>query len=54
MSTSDNIGDLIRQNHEYRKEIERALIEGEKSGISARSVREISADTRLKIDNPRI
>jgi antitoxin ParD1/3/4 len=53
-SASDYIGELIREDQEYRQEIERALIEGEKSGISTRSVREIIEDTQLKIDNGQI
>jgi antitoxin ParD1/3/4 len=48
-NASDYVRDLIRRDQENRAALERALVEGEKSGISRRSVREIAADTRAKL-----
>jgi antitoxin ParD1/3/4 len=48
---SDYVSDLIRQDRERREALVRALIEGEESGESERSVRQIVADTKSKIGN---
>jgi antitoxin ParD1/3/4 len=49
-NASDYVRDLIRRDQEKREMLVRALIEGEESGISPRTMREIAADTRLKLD----
>jgi antitoxin ParD1/3/4 len=43
-NASDYIRDLIRDDRERRKRLVRALVEGEQSGLSRRSVRDIIAD----------
>lgn len=49
-NASDYVRDLIRRDQERREALVQALIEGEQSGVSRRSVREIAADTRAKLD----
>lgn len=49
-NASDYVRDLIRRDQEKRDALVRALIEGEESGTSRRSVRDIAADTRAKLD----
>jgi len=49
-NASDYVRDLIRRDQEKRDALVRALIEGEESGTSRRSVRDIAADTRTKLD----
>jgi antitoxin ParD1/3/4 len=49
-NASDYVRDLIRRDQEKRNALVRALIEGEESGTSRRSVRDIAADTRAKLD----
>ena len=49
-NASDYVRDLIRRDQEKREALVQALIEGEESGISRRSVREIASDTRSKLD----
>jgi antitoxin ParD1/3/4 len=49
-NASDYVRDLIRRDQEKRDALVRALIEGEESGTSRRSVRDIAADTRSKLD----
>lgn len=49
-NVSDYVRDLIRHDHERQQALERALIEGEASGISRRSVREIIAGAKSQID----
>ena len=51
-NASDYIRDLIRHDQRHRDALELALIEGEKSGISDRSVMDIahSAKRRLTRD----
>ncbi len=49
-NASDYVRDLIRRDQEKRDALVRALIEGEESGPSRRSVRDIAADTRTKLD----
>jgi antitoxin ParD1/3/4 len=53
-SSSDYVRDLIRQDQAYQDKKEvliQALIEGEESGISGRTVKEIIQDTQARIDN---
>lgn len=45
-SASDYLRDLIRHDMQAREELQNALIEGEKSGISHRSFNEIIATSR--------
>ena len=51
-NASDYIRDLIRHDQRHRDALELALIEGEKSGVSDRSVMDIarSAKRRLTLD----
>jgi antitoxin ParD1/3/4 len=49
-NASDYVRDLIRRDQDRREVLVQALIEGEQSGISRRSVREIASDTRAKLD----
>ena len=51
-NASDYIRDLIRHDQRHRDALELALIEGEKSGVSDRSVMDIarSAKSRLTRD----
>ncbi len=49
-NASDYVRDLIRRDQEKRDALVRALIEGEESGTSRRSVRDIATDTRTKLD----
>ncbi len=49
-NASDYVRDLIRRDQEKRDALVGALIEGEESGISRRTVRDIAADTRSKLD----
>jgi antitoxin ParD1/3/4 len=51
---SDYIGDLIRDDRERRERLVRALIEGEESGLSGRTVRDIIADTKSTVGNGQI
>jgi len=53
-NASDYVRDLIRRDQERRETLVEALIEGEKSGTSRRSVREIAADTRAKLSRGEI
>ena len=53
-NASDYVRDLIRRDQERREALVEALIEGEKSGTSRRSVREIAADTRSKLSRGEI
>jgi antitoxin ParD1/3/4 len=48
-NASDYIGDLIRDDRERREKLVQALIEGEESGLSRRTVREIIADAKLSV-----
>jgi antitoxin ParD1/3/4 len=53
-SSSDYVRDLIRQDQAYQDKKEvliQALIEGEESGVSGRTVKEIIQDTQARIDN---
>ena len=53
-NVSDYVRDLIRHDRERQDALVKALIEGEKSGISSRSVKEILADTKAKLRNGEI
>jgi antitoxin ParD1/3/4 len=51
---SHYIGDLIRDDRERRERLVRALIEGEESGVSTRSVSDIMADAKSTLRNGQI
>jgi antitoxin ParD1/3/4 len=51
---SDYIGDLIRDDRERRERLVRALIEGEESGLSRRSVRDIIANAKSIVGDDKI
>lgn len=48
-NASDYIRDLIRHDQRQRDQLRLALIEGEKSGISKRSVRDITRSTKRRL-----
>jgi len=48
-NASDYIRDLIRHDQRQRDAIRLALIEGEKSGISSRSVTDIARKTKRRL-----
>lgn len=50
-NASDYVRDLIRRDQDRREALVQALIEGEKSGTSKRSVKEIAAAARSKIEH---
>ncbi len=50
-NASDYMRDLIRHDRERQEALVQALIEGENSGISSRSVADIVADTKAKLRN---
>jgi antitoxin ParD1/3/4 len=47
----DYLRDLIESDRQRHSALVEALIEGEESGISARSIHEIIADTKPKLRN---
>lgn len=51
---SDYVRDLIRRDQEQREALVRALIEGEQSGTSERTVRAIAAAAKSKLKNGEI
>ena len=51
---SDYIGDLIRDDRERRERLVRALIEGEESGLSSRTVHDIIAEAKSTIRDGQI
>jgi antitoxin ParD1/3/4 len=53
-TASDYVQDLIRQDREQREALVRALIEGEESGTSQRTAREIAAAAKAKLSNGQI
>jgi antitoxin ParD1/3/4 len=53
-NASDYIRDLIRDDRERREQLVRALVEGEESGLSRRSVRDIIADAKSTIGDGQI
>jgi antitoxin ParD1/3/4 len=50
-TVSDYLRELIRRDQEQRDALVRALIEGEESGTSGRTVREIAAAAKSKLLN---
>ena len=55
-STSDYVRDLMRRDQEYAEKLQRlqeAIDEGFASGVSSRSVDEIFADARKRIESVR-
>ena len=48
-NASDYIRDLIRHDQRQRDQLRLALIEGEKSGVSSRSVRDIARITKRRL-----
>jgi len=48
-NAGDYIRDLVRDDHEGRERLVRALIEGEESGLSDRSVRDIVAKAKATV-----
>jgi antitoxin ParD1/3/4 len=56
-SASDYVRDLIRKDREYiskREALLQALIEGEESGISNKSIEEVIAEARAEMANEEI
>jgi antitoxin ParD1/3/4 len=53
-NASDYIRDLVREDHERRERLVRALIEGEESGLSERSVRDIIAQAKSTVADGQI
>ena len=53
-NASDYIRDLIRDDRERRERLVRALVEGEQSGLSRRSVRDIIAAAKSTIGDGQI
>jgi len=51
VDASDYLRDLIRRDQARRDALVEALIEGEQSGLSRRTVLEIAAETRAKLEN---
>lgn len=49
-NVSDYVRDLIRHDQARREALVSALIEGEQSGTSKRTVRDIIAETKSRID----
>jgi antitoxin ParD1/3/4 len=53
-NADDYIRDLIRDDRERRERLVQALVEGEESGLSRRTVREIIADAKSNVGNGQI
>jgi antitoxin ParD1/3/4 len=53
-NASDYIRDLIRDDRERRVRLVRALVEGEESGLSRRSVRDIIAEAKSTVGDGQI
>jgi antitoxin ParD1/3/4 len=53
-NASDYIGELVREDHERRERLVRALIEGEESGLSDRSVRDIIVQAKSTVADGQI
>jgi antitoxin ParD1/3/4 len=47
----DYLRELVRRDQEARERLVQALVDGESSGTSTRTVREIASDTRAKLDH---
>jgi antitoxin ParD1/3/4 len=54
VNASDYISTLIREDRERRERLVDALVEGEESGLSSRSVRDIIAETKSTIRNGKV
>jgi antitoxin ParD1/3/4 len=50
-NASDYVRDLIRRDQEKREALIQALMEGERSGIGKRTVQQIAAEMRAKLEN---
>jgi antitoxin ParD1/3/4 len=50
-TVGEYLGELIRENRARREALVGALIEGEQSGTSGRTVREIAAAAKAKLSN---
>jgi antitoxin ParD1/3/4 len=50
-NASDYVRDLVRHDRERHDALVDAIVAGEESGISSRSVSEIAADTKAKLRN---
>jgi antitoxin ParD1/3/4 len=53
-TVSDYVRELIREDRERREALVSALIEGEQSGTSRRTVREIAAAAKAKLSNGQV
>ncbi len=53
-TASDYVRELIRRDREQREALVAALIEGEQSGTSKRTVQDIAAGAKLKLSNGQI
>jgi len=53
-NASDYIRDLIRHDQRHRDALRLALIEGEKSGVSRRSVTDIARNARRRLKRAQI
>ena len=53
-NASDYIGDLIRDDRERRERLVQALVEGEESGLSRRSVRDIIVDAKSTVGDGQV
>jgi len=53
-TASDYVRELIRRDREQREALVSALIEGEQSGTSPRTVQEIAACAKAKLSNGQI
>jgi len=53
-TVSDYVGELIRRDREQREALVTALIEGEQSGTSRRTVHDIAAAAKAKLSNGQV
>jgi antitoxin ParD1/3/4 len=53
-NASDYIRDLVRHNQRERESIQLALIEGERSGVSERSVSDIARQARRRLQRAQV
>jgi antitoxin ParD1/3/4 len=53
-NASDYIGDLIRHDQRERESIQLALIEGERGGVSERSVSDIARLARRRLQRAKV
>ena len=53
-NASDYIRDLVRHNQRERESIQLALIEGERSGVSERSVTEIARQAKRRLQRAQV